>query len=303
MTTFGIQTLESDLHRLDLRFASLRMRQPRMIEHLARSIEQSGQLVPVVAVAETQNQWILIDGYRRIAALRRLSRDTARVDLWDCPLAQALLFVLVRVQDRNWEAIEEGALIQELITRFGLSQREVAGQTGRDVSWVSRRLSLIQALPEEVLAAVRRGKVSSWAATRVLMPLARANAEHATILLAQLEQHPFSTRELKDLYSHYRQANQVQRQRLVEKPELFLRARNNRQEAAQAKRLAEGLEGAWCKDLAVVKPIFDRWIRKAPALFEPAQNPEEKKRLQKAFAPVQAAFVRLQQTLEEVAPQ
>ena len=57
MTRFAIQTLESDLHRLDLRFASLRMRQPRRVERLARSIEQSGQLVPLVAVAEQPKHW------------------------------------------------------------------------------------------------------------------------------------------------------------------------------------------------------------------------------------------------------
>jgi ParB-like chromosome segregation protein Spo0J len=56
MTSFAIQTLESDLHRLDLRFAALRMHQPRVIERLARSIAQNGQLVPVVAVAEQNNQ-------------------------------------------------------------------------------------------------------------------------------------------------------------------------------------------------------------------------------------------------------
>ena len=37
---------------------------------------------------------------------------------------------------------------------------------------------------------------------------------------------------------------------------LFLRALDSRQEAAQAKRLAEGLEGVWGKDLAVVKAIL-----------------------------------------------
>ena len=110
------QTLESDLHRLDLRFASLRLRQPRVVERLARSIEQHGQLVPVVAVAEQANRWVLIDGYLRIEALRRLARDTAWVERWDCPVSQALLWVLVRVQDRAWEAIEEGAVIRELIT-------------------------------------------------------------------------------------------------------------------------------------------------------------------------------------------
>ena len=46
MTSFDIQAVESDLHRLDLRFASLQMRQPRLVDRLARSIEQNGQLVP-----------------------------------------------------------------------------------------------------------------------------------------------------------------------------------------------------------------------------------------------------------------
>ncbi len=147
MMNFDVQTLESDLHRLDCSFASLRIQQPRVVNRLACSIEQNGQLVPLVAVAEQPDHWVLIDGYQRIEALRRLSRDTARVELWDCPLSQALLLVLVRVQARSWAAIEEGAMLRELTTRFALSQRELARQTGRDVSWINRRLSLVQNLP------------------------------------------------------------------------------------------------------------------------------------------------------------
>jgi ParB-like chromosome segregation protein Spo0J len=142
MMNFDVQTLESDLHRLDCSFASLRIQQPRVVDRLARSIEHNGQLVPLVAVAEQTGRWVLIDGYQRIEALRRLSRDTARIELWDCPLSEALLIVLVRVQARSWEAIEEGAMLRELTTRFDLSQRELARRTGRDVSWISRRLEL-----------------------------------------------------------------------------------------------------------------------------------------------------------------
>jgi ParB family chromosome partitioning protein len=160
-------------------------------------------LIPVVAVPEQNNRWVLIDGYRRIEALRRLSRDTAQVELWDCPLSQALLIVLVRVQGRPWEAIEEGALIRELITGFKLSQREVARQTGRDVSGVNRRLSLVQDLPEALFVAICQGELSPWAATRVLAPLARANSEQAQTLRASLQRDPLSTRELATWYQHY----------------------------------------------------------------------------------------------------
>jgi hypothetical protein len=130
-----------------------------------------------------QRSWVLVDGYLRIEALRCLSRDTARVELWDCPLAQALLLVLVRVQGRAWEAIEEGALLRKLVGPCGLSRREVARQTGRDVSWVSRRLTLLEDLPEAVFAAVCAGELSIWTAVPGPRPVGarqrRAGAESA----------------------------------------------------------------------------------------------------------------------------
>ena len=83
---------EVDLHRLELRFAEARVPEPRAVERLARSIEQSGQLVACIAVAEQGSErLVLVDGYRRILALRRLGRDTACVESWACDLAQALL--------------------------------------------------------------------------------------------------------------------------------------------------------------------------------------------------------------------
>jgi len=256
MSTFGIQTLEADLHRLDLRFSSLRVRQPRAVERLARSIAQSGQLMPVVAVDENQQaQWVLIDGYLRIEALRRLSRDTARVELWECPLAQALLLVPIRVQGRTWEAIEEGAVIRELVGQCGLSRREVARQTGRDASWVSRRLTLVEDLPEAVFAAVCAGELSTWAAVRVLAPLARANTEQARILLAALQREPLSTRQLRAWYQHYQKANRHQRERMLAQPHLFCQALQANTREQQDRALRAGPEGAW---LAEVKRIGQR---------------------------------------------
>jgi hypothetical protein len=56
------------------------------VERIARSLERGGQVVPCVAVADPPvevlhggERLVLIDGYRRIDALRRLGRDTARM--------------------------------------------------------------------------------------------------------------------------------------------------------------------------------------------------------------------------------
>jgi len=291
--------LRLELHALNPRFAPVRLRDPARVSRLLTSIEQQGQLMPVVAVPEPESEcrWVLIDGYRRREALQRLGADLIWVDVWDRTVDEALLACLARGPERAWEAIEEAALIEELARRHSL--QAIARQLGRDVSWVSRRLSLLKALPEDLLEQVRQGRVSVWAATRILAPLARANSAHARALLAQLAHHPLSTRELKRLYAHYQQATQRQRERLVEDPGLFLRALESREEAGADQRLAAGPEGAWCKDLAVVSQILKRLHRQVPTLFAPPQDPLECARLHEAFVPTKREFQHLEQALAE----
>jgi hypothetical protein len=69
--------------RLDLRSVGARVAEPRGVERIGHSIERGGQIVPCVAVADRPVEvlqggegLVLIDGDRRIAALRRLGRDT-----------------------------------------------------------------------------------------------------------------------------------------------------------------------------------------------------------------------------------
>jgi len=291
--------LRVDLHCLIERFAPLRLRDPQHLARLTRAVRQQGQLVPVVAVAQAGEppRWVLIDGYRRVQALRAVGEDLVWVDVWACSVDEALLLCLARGPERGWEAIEEGALIQDLCTRHSL--RDIASRIGRDVSWVSRRRSLFSALPEELLEAVRAGRLSAWAASRILAPLARANTAHARALLTQLEHQPLSTRELERLYSHYQQAPRVQRERLVENPRLFLQALQSTEQARQSKRLAEGPEGAWCQDLAVVSQILKRLASQVPTLFAGPHDAVQGNRLQQAFASMKTQFHRLDTALAQ----
>ena len=292
--------LHLDLHALIPRFAPLRVRDPSRLARLAACIEQQGQLVPVVAVPEVnqENHWVLIDGYRRREALQSLGVDRIWVDVWARSVDEALLAALARGPDRAWEAIEEAGLIEELTKRHTL--QAIAEQLGRTLSWVSRRLSLIKALPEDLLDQVRARRISLWAASRILVPLARANPEHARTLIEKLAQEPLSTRELGRLYAHYEQASRGQRQRLVENPGLFLKAVHSREEEAADKRLAAGPEGAWYHDLRVVSAILARLSGQVPTLFAPTQDGAERERLVQAFAPAKTQFERLEQALAAV---
>jgi hypothetical protein len=101
--------LELDLHRLELRFAAGRLVEPRAVARIAHSIERCGQIVPCVVVAVPGGpggeRLVLIDGYRRVAALRRLGRDIANVERWACDVTDTLLGLLARTQDRPLASI------------------------------------------------------------------------------------------------------------------------------------------------------------------------------------------------------
>ncbi len=268
--------LRLDLHLLVARFAPLRLRDPERLTRLSRSLREHGQLTPVVVVAESLDppRWVLIDGYRRLEALREIGEDLIWVDAWDRSVDEGLLLCLARGAECGWEAIEEAALLQELSSRYTL--RELAQRIGRDVSWVSRRLNLFKALPEELLEAVRQGKLSVWAATRILAPLARANSTMPVSC-----SHSWGRR-------HCPPASSNGCSRSINAPP-----------AAGDKRLAEGPEGAWCTDPVVAGKILKRLTTLAPTLFSAQQAREERERLQEPYTQTKAQFQRLEQVLEQ----
>ena len=237
------QAVQIDLHRLELRFANARITDGAAVRRLANSIDQDGQLVACIAAGQPEaGALVLIDGYRRVAALSRLGRDTALVQCWSCPLEQALAQMLARSMSRVFTPLEEALLLRELIDTHGLSQRQAARLCARDVSWVQRRLMLLGQLPEPLVQAVRTSRVSTWAAARIFVPLARANAAHASCLLASLQANQLSTRQLHVWFEHYQGAQRSQRERMVQHPSLFIQSLNERNRERQAQRLRDGPE-------------------------------------------------------------
>ena len=266
--------MEIDLHRLELRFAATRISDAPAVQRLANSIEANGQLVECVAAGQAADVGlVLIDGYRRVAALRRLRRDTALVQCWSCPVSQALAQVLARSGSRAFTPIEEAMLLRELIDAHGLTQRDAARQCARDVSWVQRRLMLLGELPEALLQAVRDARVSSWAATRVFVPLARANSEPAPRVLSSLHAQPLSTRELWTWFDHYQSAQRAQRERMVEHPRLFIDSLNECQRHRDAKRLRDGPEREAMAQLGHLHSLLERVRRRLEPLSTPVAVP------------------------------
>jgi ParB family chromosome partitioning protein len=293
-----IKTLE--IAHLDLRYAHTRIRRPEALLPLMRSLEKWGQLRPVSVVCSEPPCPVLVDGYLRVEALRRCGKDMVLAEVWRCGEMEALLQVLMREQERRWEALEEASLIRELQDRHQLSQESIASLLGKDKSWVCRRLSLLSVLPEQALESVRNGHLSPWAAGRVLAPLARANPEHATALARILSQEHLSTRELWEFFRHYQKANRKQRQNMVLNPVLFLKALRAKEEDNQSHYLKEGPEGQWLKDMKLAAHILMRLAKALPLVIYPGQGHLDRRVLLTAFEDTRSAVVSLEKRIQEV---
>lgn len=219
--------MELEFHQLDLRYEGLRVRRPSRERRLLASLAERSQQVPIVviALAEEPNRFLVIDGYKRIRALQRLGRDTVRATVWDMDETEALILDRSQRTAEGETAIEQGWLLSELHRSFGLSLDDLACRFDRSSSWVSRRLALVQQLPESVQQHVRSGKIGAWAAMKYLVPMARANRYACERLAENIAHHQFSTGEVSQIYAAWRKGPLSVKNSIIEDPKLFLRAR------------------------------------------------------------------------------
>ena len=134
--------MQLEFHQLDRRWEHLRVRHPARQRRLLASLAEVGQQTPIVVVAaEGQaDRYVVIDGYKRIAALEQLGLDTVEAVAWPMSEAAAVLLDRTLRLCEHETALEVGWVLEEMEQRFGYSLVELAQRFDRSVTWVSRRL-------------------------------------------------------------------------------------------------------------------------------------------------------------------
>ncbi len=249
--------MQLEFHQLERRWEHLRVRHPARQRRLLASLAESGQQTPiVVVVAEGQaGRYVVVDGYKRIAALEQLGRDTVEAVVW--PMSEAAAVLLdrsLRLSERE-TALEVGWLLQELEQRFDYSLEELARRFDRGVTWVSRRLALVELLPEAIQQQVREGKIAAQAAMKFLVPVARQSLEDSERMAAILAEHRCDSRQAGQLYAAWRTGSAAIRRRILQEPALFFKAQ--RQE-----KLPAGSGAELIRDLEMAAAIVNRAQRR-----------------------------------------
>lgn len=291
------QTRHIEIHQLDLRYEHTRIYKKRVLDGLYRSLKQFGQLTPVVVTQAEGNQFVLIDGYFRVKAARMCGQDTVLGVVENCDEKSAVLSMIRNNSGRAWDAFEEASLLNEFVLRFELGVSEAARLIGRDKSFVKRRLDLVRELPGEILDAVISDAVSIWSATRILVPLARANREYALKLTEYLTQSPLSTRALMYFFEKYRTSNYAVRSRMIADPSLFLKAVQNQRQEQEALKLAQGVEGRWLKDMLSVCSDLKHLQKTCKKAIYPGQEAGMQKKM---FEALTEAYNRCKHLYNEV---
>ncbi|MBM3298689.1 MAG: chromosome partitioning protein ParB [Deltaproteobacteria bacterium] len=294
--------IEIEIAGLVLRYAHTRIVKPKALTMMTGSLERFGQINPVLVVVEDR-LFVLIDGYLRVLSLTRLGRDTVMAYVCEQGELKALFQLLAKAGERQWEAIEQARILHDIKDRFGCSASEMARSMGRDVSWVSRRLALLEALSDDVLAAVCQGHVSTWAATRVLVPLARAKPSHAEKLTQYLSHSHLPARDLAAFLKHYESSNRQTRERMIGDPSLFFKAHKSTDENRLARALDQGPEGEWIKDCSIVTGVLRRLLKRVDTVIYPGQDELDRTRLLRVFRDAQSVMARIDEKICEAGGQ
>jgi len=150
-------------------YGRYRLHVPEAERAMVKSLERYGQLSPVV-VCRRNDQYELIDGFKRLGAVRRLAQIdhlSARLMEADERTVKAAIYGLNRAGGRTRE-LEEAWIIHALVREDGMSQVEVAELLGRHKSWVCRRLALIERLGPKARDELRVGLLSPTAARQIV---------------------------------------------------------------------------------------------------------------------------------------
>lgn len=207
----NIKIEEIPIEEFDLSLSAMRVMNISRIEQVEKSMRLHGQLQPVVArVHEGKCQ--IIDGFKRYYNAVDLMIKTLQCQLLEVDEQQAKVLLLsYNRMNQSLEVWEEAMVLKDLLETHDVNQQSLARLTGYSRSWVSRRLSLISRIDEQVASEIRMGSLSS-SHGRALMRLPRGNQSDVARVITTWS---LSSRLSDRLVDAFLEAEDVQGQRYI----------------------------------------------------------------------------------------
>jgi ParB family transcriptional regulator, chromosome partitioning protein len=213
---------EVAVEEFDLSLAEMRIINPEWVVRIQNSMWLHGQLQPLV-VRPNDGKYQVIDGIKRVHAAIELMMETLQCYVLDVDLKQAKLLVLsYNRPHQSMEVWEEAMVLDDLSKKHNLTQLSLSRLTGYSRSWVSRRLSLVGKIDEQIIPEIKMGVLNSSHA-RALLKLPRGNqVEVARVITSR----GLTSRQSNALVDAFLAAkNQKKQRHILDNPEQVLNDR------------------------------------------------------------------------------
>jgi ParB family chromosome partitioning protein len=189
------------LEQIDVSLIRENPNQPRKtfdennLKELSRSIDIHGLIQPIV-VLRRNGGYELVAGERRLRAVRLLAWRQIPARILDLDENHSLQVALIEnIQREDLNVMDSALAYRELITRFGLTQEQLAQQLGKDRSTITNTLRLLE-LPEKVQRYLKNSQISMGHA-RALLSL--ENKAEMEMLAEKIFKEKLSVREIESL--------------------------------------------------------------------------------------------------------
>lgn len=155
------------------------------LEGLAQSIRQNGVIQPIAVRINSNGEYELISGERRLRASRLVGMKRIPCLIMEANDEKSALFSLLEnVQRSNLDFFEEAQAIEKLIVDYGMSRDEVCKKLGKAAPTVSNKLRLLR-LPEDVRLKISRENLTERHARALLRLTSASQMERAVSIAAE----------------------------------------------------------------------------------------------------------------------
>ena len=290
-----MNTIEAALSSLEIRYDRLRLREAAVEKGLLASLSEVGQQTPVMAIQDGA-RYVVIDGHKRVRALRRLKADQVKVAVWDLSEAEALAMSFRTDAPSPRSAFEDGWLIEILHHRFGWSLSEIGKKLLRSPSWVSRRLSLVEEAPAWLMAGVQEGRIGAHAAAHHLLPLTRGKGEEERTLLENLTALAPTERQIKAVAEAYRRSSPEAKRKMAADPGLFLKVHS----AIGSHPVLTDVENRCVTNLSLIGNVSLGLVKSLPEALATETADAGREKIAAAWAVTQERWMLLEKTAAAV---
>lgn len=146
-----------EVSHIDTSYEKLRLRDKNREKVLLKSIIMHGINDPLKCIFKDNNNFILLDGFKRLRCCNRIKLSVVPVSCLGNDEVSAILHLMRMSNANNLNILEQAGFVDELHQKHKLSVREIAHHVECSPAWVSVRLGIIHEMSDVVREAIFSG--------------------------------------------------------------------------------------------------------------------------------------------------